>query len=398
MTAAASAAPLLNRSLAVPASKPLHVLTLAPFYPSSQDVAEGCFIAEPLSHTGGLGIRNEVIAVQPAHRRSRSAIASDVPGEWKRYFALPGNVGLPSAGVLLAVRLKRSIRELQRTGQVDVIHAHAALPCGHAAALLADELGIPFVVSVHGLDAFFDRQAGLLGGWSRRICERIYQTADAVICISKAVEKVVKQRAPLKTAVVYNGVDPNLFCPGAESDPPVVLSVGNLIPIKGQALLLRAFSRLSAEFPRCELRIVGEGPERGSLQQLASSLGIGSRVRFPGRMARAKVAESMRQCAVFALPSEYEGLGCVYLEAMAAGKPVIGCHGQGIAEVIEHGKNGLLLPPRAEAELADSLRMLLRNRDIRGRMGSAARATVLDGYTLSHQAQQFARIYRECAR
>src|SRR5579863_600341 len=104
----------------------------------------------------------------------------------------------------------------------------------------------------------------------------------------------------------------------------------------------------------------------------------------------------MNRCAVFALPSSYEGLGCVYLEAMASGKAAIGCRGQGIEEIIEHGKNGLLISPGNEDELSDCLGMLLRNEELRGRMGMSARAAVLQRHTLGHQARQLTEVYREC--
>ena len=117
-----------------------------------------------------------------------------------------------------------------------------------------------------------------------------------------------------------------------------MLSVGNLIPIKGHDLLLRAFAamqdRLPAIAPPHSLEIIGDGPERARLEQLAQELGIGTKVHFRGRHSRREVADAMRRATVFALPSRYEGLGCVYLEAMSAGKPVIACQGQGIEEVI----------------------------------------------------------------
>jgi glycosyltransferase involved in cell wall biosynthesis len=105
----------------------------------------------------------------------------------------------------------------------------------------------------------------------------------------------------------------------------------------------------------------------------------------------------MRRCTVFALPSRYEGLGCAYLEAMSAGKPVIGCRGQGIAEIIQHGSNGFLVGADNEKELALALAMLLRDEPRRRNLGAAARETILERLTLAHQAESLARIYRELA-
>lgn len=378
-------------------STSLKVLTLTPFYPNSGNAAEGCFIAEVLPWTQDLGICNEVMAIQPVHRQLVSRIPSQIPVTWKRYVCAPGNPGLPSAGRWLAWSLADVVERMHREGGIDLIHAHAALPCGDAAEQLGRKFGIPFVVSVHGLDVFSERQAGrIFGGWCRRVSERVYRRARAVICISHQIRRCVADLNP-KACVVYNGVDAEIFSTGTEQKKPlVVLSVGNLIPSKGHALLLRAFARALEAVPECKLEIIGDGPERSSLVRLAEHLGISNRVSFLDRQDRQSVATAMQRCAVFALPSSYEGLGCVYLEAMACAKPAIACEGQGIAEIIQHGTNGILIPADSEDSLAQALQMLLRNEDFRRRLGSAAHETVLHKHTLQHQAERLAAIYREC--
>src|SRR5205807_6951464 len=113
-------------------------------------------------------------------------------------------------------------------------------------------------------------------------------------------------------------VDTEKFFPQKEPAASLrILSVGNLIPVKGHASLLRAFAPVLRDVPDCSLDIIGDGPERKKFSDLAAELGIPNSVHFYGRQSRDYVAEAMRQCTVFALPSTYEGLGCVYLEAMA---------------------------------------------------------------------------------
>ena len=382
-------------------TRPIHVLTLTPFYPGEHDDAGGCFVAEPLEWLARVGIVNAVFAVQPFYREKLRAKESAVPAEWLRYFSLPGGLGLPTAGAFLFARIVGRVRELQRSQRIDLIHAHGPLPCGHAAMLLSAELGLPYVVSVHGLDAFSTEQvSGRAGEWCRRISQRVYRSSRRVICISEHVrEQVLEGTGPTcRTSVVYNGVDPELFSPGAEpvSAGPVVLSVGNLIPIKGHELLIRAAASLAIEFPALTLEIIGDGAERSRLELLTQELKIADRVRFLGRQSRRQVAAAMRRCTVFALPSRYEGLGCVYLEAMSVGKPVIGCRGQGIAEIIRQGSNGFLVGPDNEKELTLALGMLLRDERRRQNLGAAARDTILERLTLAQQAESMARIYREC--
>ena len=379
----------------------LHILTLTPFYPSEQDDSAGCFVAEPLDALSQTGVFNTVFSVQPFYRKKVRARRNDARARWLRYFSLPGGLGLPTAGAFVFARIVSAVRELHRSHPIDLIHAHAPLPCGHAAMLLATELGLPYVVSVHGLDAFSAKQvSGRAGEWCRHISQRVYRSSRRVICISEHVrEQVLEGTGPnCRTSVVYNGVDPELFSPGENNSPaPSVLSVGNLIPIKGHDVLLRAIASIASEFPALTVELIGDGSERGNLGVRARQLGIHDRVHFLGRRTRQEVAAAMRRCTLFALPSRYEGLGCVYLEAMSVGKPVIGCRGQGIAEIIQHGSNGFLVGPDNDRELALAIAMLLRDEGQRRKLGISARDTILDRLTLAQQVQNLARIYRESA-
>jgi teichuronic acid biosynthesis glycosyltransferase TuaC len=378
----------------------LHVLTVTPFYPTVSDDASGCFIAEPLQAMTNLGVKNSVLAVAPAYRRSAAIHPNTPPAKRVRYLSLPGRWGLASAGALLFPALLAHVRRLHKASPVDLIHAHAPLPCGHAALLLSRELGIPYVVSVHGLDAYSTRQvSGRPGEWCRRVSRLVFQSAKRVLCISEHVrEQVLLGSATARTAVVFNGVDPERFSPSQRDlhSPPRVISVGNLIPIKGHTSLLRAIAATAWTDPQLECEIIGDGPEMYNLRTLAEKLQLENRVRFLGRESRQQVANRLRVATLFALPSTYEGLGCVYLEAMACGKAVIGCRGQGIEEVIQHGVNGWLVGPDNVEELALSLGMLLHDSELRARIGLHARNTILQGFTLDHQARQLLRIYREC--
>jgi len=377
----------------------MRVLTLTPFYPTASDDAAGCFIAEPLRELRKFGVDSCVLAVQPLlGTRARSNIPP--VATWIHYPCIPGGIGLASAGAFLYASLISKVRTLHRSQPIDLIHAHAALPCGHAAALLSRELRIPFVVTVHGLDAFFDNQVrGYAGKWCKNVARFVYGTASHVICISdKVAERVVDgTAAPVNAGVIYNSVDTQMFSPAtADCASNTILSVGNLIPIKGHELLLRALASLLPRFPHISCEIIGSGPERHRLTGLARDYDIAGRVRFLGRQSRKQVAAAMRRCAIFALPSRYEGLGCVYLEAMSAEKPVIACRGQGIDEIIRHGSNGWLIDPGNLQALIAALSVLLQNLQLRRQIGEAARRTVLESLTSAHQATQLAALYREC--
>lgn len=399
MTAGGASVPELSSP-----RRPVHVLTLTPFYPVQGDDAQGCFVAEVLPWLARLEVSNTVRAVQPFYRRDAGVSGSAFPVQWVRFFSLPGGWGLSSAGAFLFASLLPEIRRLHGSHPVDLIHAHSALPCGHAASLLSRELKIPFAVTVHGLDAFSTRQVGgPAGKWCARVSQSVYRSASSVICVSEKVrEQVIAGAAgPENTAVVYNAVDPKMFSPPErEPDALLVLSVGNLIPIKGHDLLLRALAaiqdRLSSLPSGLALEIIGDGPERARLQQLAGELGIAAKVHFRGRQGRREVADAMRRATVFALPSRYEGLGCVYLEAMSSGKAVIACQGQGIEEVIRPAVNGCLIATDDLQGLTDTLTALLQQSELRRKIGEAARRTILQSFTLEQQAERLLRVYREC--
>jgi teichuronic acid biosynthesis glycosyltransferase TuaC len=402
---------------------PLHVLTLTPFFPSQENEVGGCFVNEPLDALTMLGVTSTVIAVAPIHHR-RQHPNPVAPAKWVRYPQVPGTIGLSSAGRFLYARLFREVAHLHAARPIDVIHAHAALPCGQAASLLAQRLHIPYVITVHGLDVFNTCfLAGAPAEWRMRATIAAYKRASMVICVSRKVQKILQDgtRDRIRSTVVYNGTDTELFSPATSSHRSIlpapfspemlsseipspdmsgqprqeILIVGNLNASKGQELVLRAIHRTAAAFPYLQCRIVGEGADRTRLQALARDLGIGQRVSFLGRQSRAAVADAMRRCSVFVLPSNNEGFGCVYLEAMASAKLVIACRGQGIEEIVEHQKNGWLISPNSLDELEQALLTLLRSPELSLQLGESARKTVVSELTLAHQAQQLAAIYRE---
>lgn len=380
--------------------RPLHVLTLTPFYPSRDDDANGCFVSEPLAWLARTGVRNTIFAVQPLYQRRHQPNDSGVSADWLRYFALPGAFGIPIAGVFVFARIVGKVRALHGLEPIDLIHAHGSLPCGHGAMLLSQELGIPYVVSVHGFDTFSSgKVTGRALAWCHRISRRVYASSRRVICVSEGVREHVLEGigSICRTSVVYNGVDPELFSPGEEppSESFLILSGRTLPSIAGPETLVRAASSLTSEFPSLRWEFIGPGLECSRLHNLAQQLGVDEHVRFLGRQSLRQIAEAMRRCSVFAMPSRCEGLGDLYLEAMSTGKPVIGYRGQGIAEIIQHGSNGFLVGPDNERELILAIAMLLRDEPLRRRMGTAARDTILGGLTLAHQAESLGRIYKE---
>jgi glycosyltransferase involved in cell wall biosynthesis len=166
--------------------------------------------------------------------------------------------------------------------------------------------------------------------------------------------------------------------------PARVLCVAHLYPRKCIDTLLRAFARVQEQ---AILRIVGVGPEMGRLKQLANDLGIASRVLFLGHLPLERLIAEYRNAAIFALSSEQEGFGIVFLEAMASSLPIVAARAGAVPEVVEEGTTALLVDPRDDAALCDAIRQLLTEPDRRLAMGNAGNARVrrYDAPTVARQ-------------
>ncbi len=387
-----------------PRSGSFHVLTITPYFPFASNPVYGTYISEPIQHFAEYNLYSTVIGVSPLHHQRRHPLPS-ANAEWLRYPQIPGNLGLLTAGTFLYHRSFNIVRRLHQRTAIHIIHAHSALPCGHAASLLAQRLHIPFVVTIHGLDVFNACfQPGTSAAERRaKLSTEVYRRAASVICISRAVQNILKDglQQPVSSCVIYNGTDVQMFAP--EEAPtsqhvPSILMVGNLLRGKGHEVVLRAMAQVAVQFPELQCKIIGEGPDANRFAGLARDLGISERVFFIGLQSRRSVARAMRECTIFALPSRFEGLGCAYLEAMACGTPVIACEGQGIAEIIQHQHNGWLIPADGAQEMSEALLRLLSSPDLRTRIGANARQTITNGLTMKDQVRRLEAVYREGAK
>ena len=174
---------------------------------------------------------------------------------------------------------------------------------------------------------------------------------------------------------------------GGEPDPArfVVLCVCRLYRRKRVALLLRAAAELQARIPRLELRIAGEGPELSRLERLWRSLQLGPAVRWLGTLDRRQLAREYKRCDVFCLPSVQEGFGIVFLEAMAAARPIVAAQAAAATEVAPHA---LLVEPESHRALAETLETLYRRPDLRQSIASAG-ATLVEQYDAPRVAGLF---------
>ena len=187
---------------------------------------------------------------------------------------------------------------------------------------------------------------------------------------------------------------PPVARPQGTDEPVRVLFLGRYIEAKGVFELLRAFALAQQQVPRLRLLLGGEG-DRAPLLRLADELGVADKVELLGWVTGEAKEGWLDGCDIFALPSHFEALPVSMLEAMAAGQAVLMSNVGSIPEVVRHGENGWLVPPREVEPLAQALMVLGRDPALRRRLGARARADVEQHYASERVCEQLATLYDE---
>lgn len=291
------------------------------------------------------------------------------------------------------VAIFRMARLFRKAG-VDIVHTRNATPFfyGLPAARLAR---VPAVVhSEHGR-TFPERPR-------RALAQRLMlRGTDAAFAVSAQLRADLVRELKIDAGlfeVIHNGVDVRAFC-AAESDAMLkqperalcIGSVGRLVPVKNYRLLLEAFARLPRSLD-CRLVLVGDGPERQPLSQLALTLGISDRVELPGH--RDDVAACLQSMDIFVLPSVSEGLSNTLLEAMAAALPAVASDVGGNREIIEPERSGLLFRSGDVAGAAAQLLRLAENAALRRAFGDAAAERVRKEFSIEAMIRRYESLYR----
>jgi glycosyltransferase involved in cell wall biosynthesis len=280
------------------------------------------------------------------------------------------------------------LRFNQRLTPADVANADLVVGFDMDGYRLAGRTRAPFAAYIHGQladEARFERGPVALSMRLQARAERISaRRADRVITVSEHARHRIADlygRRMDDIRVVPPAFDvvrwtAALDRASARSDAgaATVLCVCRLYPRKDVATLLRAAPSVLAAEPGVRFVIVGDGPERARLDRLVGTLGLGHAVALRGQVAFEHLVATYAACDVFCLPSRQEGFGIVFLEAMAAAKPIVACRGTGAEELIRSGRTGVLVPQRDPDALAAALLGLLRDPGRRRRLGAAGPA------------------------
>ena len=343
--------------------------------------ADGTFYLLKQSPSAFLAANVATLLSRPGHYLStlKLALGHRAPGARGLFLGFAHFV----ESVLLARELKK-----RRTTH---LHNHFANSAATVGLLASKLLGIRWSFTMHGISET-DYPAGLMLG-------RKIEAAEFVACVSWFGRAQGMRLVPLsqwrKMHVVRCGLPFNripLKGP-AEPNTQTMICVGRLSPEKGQPGLLRAFAALRAKHPKLRLRLVGDGPDRASLEALAKELGLADAVSFAGRLPEEETLAEIARADLLVLPSFMEGLPIVLMEAMAVGVPVIASRVAGIPELVEDGESGLLFAPSDWDELASRIDLMLGDHALRTRLAEKAKAKVASEFDTRTSAAQLAILF-----
>lgn len=353
----------------------MQILTFSTLFPNPERPNHGIFIETRLRHLLASGqVQARVVAPVPwfPFRHSRwgkyASFAKvpqhetrfDIPVDHPRYF-LPPKIGTNIAPEMLVHGAKPCIARLIDEGfNFDLIDAHYFYPDGVAAIKLGQYFNKPVVISARGSDISLLPQYKIP---RKKIVWAAKKSHDLITVCDALKDSLVKLGIDAKKIITLrNGVDLQLFHQADRIDARktcnlegfVLLTVGHLVPVKGHELILRALQSL----PESTLLVIGEGPLRKDLEQLAQQLGITHQVRFLGAMQQSELRQYYSAADALILASEREGWANVLLESMACGTPVIASNVWGTPEVVAAPEAGILMKERTPSALVEAVRTM----------------------------------------
>lgn len=272
------------------------------------------------------------------------------------------------------------------------LHVHFATPAATVGLIATRLAPITLSLTVHGPDEFYDVTR-------YRLREKI--AGAAFLCtIGSFARSQLMKLAPVsewrKFEIAPLGVDPEVFAPAPHAcgEPCEVLCVGRLVAAKGQHILLAAARRLQQQSKRVVFRLVGDGPDRASLQEEVRRHGLEECFRLEGPVNQDRIGDFYRRADIFVLPSFAEGIPVVLMEAMAMEIPCITTYVAGIPELIRNDVDGILVPPSDEEALAAAIVRLMEDAALRRRLGCAGRERVRQNYDLARNTGRLADVFR----
>ena len=390
----------------MPSTRHPRVAVVAEFYPSLRDPVLGVWAHRQAIAARDAGAEVRVLVL---HRLvpPKAALAGGPMVAWKAlserlrephaqsrdglhvsyvpFVSPPRERSYPTWGSWAAGPLSIALRRLRSSFPFDLIHAHNAVPAGEAVRLA--RIRMPLVVSVHGGDVLYTAIRSQAGG---QAVARGLGAARLVLANSQGIAELSRAHGAQETRVVHLGTDlPEIQRSGRSERPATLVTVAHLVARKRHADVLRALAVLGDRHPQLRYEIIGDGPERETLEALAARLEVAERVEFLGQLEPGEAVERARRCTLMVMPSTEEAFGVAYIEAMAGGVPAIGCRGEpGPEEIAAAGDGFMLVPPGDIERLTQRIDELLSDPQRLREASQRARQTVAAHFTWEHCGEQ----------
>ena len=378
----------------------MRVLFLTHSYPRSSGDAAGAFLLHLASALKAQDVdvtvvapagdhlpADEVLDGIPVHRFryaprrfERLAYTGQMAEEVKRSltakFALLGFLG---SGFASGARVRREF-------EPEIVHAHWWFPGGLVGSWVSGLADIPLVTTMHGTDV----RLAMGNGLARSLLRRVLSNSRAVTTVSSWLAGQVKAMAPESDPIVSPmPVATHLFSPGGQRHDRRLLFVGRLNAQKGIALLLDAVAAMRTPV---DLDVVGDGTDRDALVAQADRLGLSSRIHWHGALPQPRLLEFYRGATAVVVPSQGEGFGLVAVEAQLCEAPVVAFASGGLADTIEDGSTGYLVPPGDASSLAAVLDAVVAS-EARHDIGKTGRQSALARFAPESVARRYRKLY-----
>jgi glycogen(starch) synthase len=289
----------------------------------------------------------------------------------------------------------RQIEDLKRSFAPDLIHQNGIGGDNFFYLRTANTHRAPLLMTlINDLQALSISKGTVLG--------HVLHAADWVSTVSSAALAQVRQLIPdlsPRSSVIHNGIESATFPPARiPADMFRVLYLGRLAEQKGIDVLLNAMAVVIRRFPRARLVIAGDGPKRADLEDQVVRLGLSQSIEFLGWVAPQRVPRVISSASMLVIPSRWEGLPNVALQAGLMGRPVVGSRVGGLPEIVDHQQTGILVPPENSDVLSEAIIRLLQNPDTASQMGQAARVKIEREFGWEQYVDSYETLYRKLIR
>lgn len=388
------------------------ILYISHMYPSNYDYSYGKVIHEQAISLKKRGYEIKVICPVPfvpiflSKFMKKYSSINAIPKKEKiegieviypRYISFPKASFFQYSGLLMFLGIKKEIKRLKKSYNFDLIHAHFTLPDAYAAMKISKLYKVPLITTIQASD--LDITLKKDGELKQQIMETL-EFSEEVITPTPRLRKQLLNSLNIHSKTIGYGIDPlklelkkSKKLVDEYKNKVVIMSISRLIKTKGLNYNLIALKELVKKNSNLYYLIIGEGPEKNVLIELANELGISKNVEFIGQLTSEETMEYITIAEVFSLPSWQETFGLVYLEAMGSVKPVIGCENQGFDGIIKHKENGYLAPMHDVGALVEIIEEILNNPKQVEEISQNARNTVINEYTFDIIASKIDEIY-----